>query len=96
MNNKETLSILLAQLANMTKKANSKDDAIKKGLDEYLYLDNYPMYGGYNLVSVSVVGGGHGNSFNSFPSCGGRVTAKVMIEKMRSFMDGISYAKQLN
>lgn len=75
----------------MTNEANSKDEAIKKGLKSYLYLDNYPMYGGYNLVRVDVVGGGHSTSFNSFSSCGNRVVAKVMIEKIRSFMDGINF-----
>ncbi len=91
MTNKETLSILLRQLCNMTNEANSKDEAIEKGLDSYLMLDNYPMYGGYNLIRVAVVGGGHNTSFNSFSSAGYRVTAKVMIEKMRSFMAGIGF-----
>jgi hypothetical protein len=49
------------------------------------------MYGGYNLVSVSVNGGGHSNSFNSFPSCGNRINGKAMIEKIRSFMDGLNF-----
>lgn len=75
----------------MTGEANSKQEAIDKGLKSYLMLDNYPMYGGYNLVRVNVVGGGHSTSFNSFSSCGNRVVAKVMIEKMRSFMDGINF-----
>ena len=95
MTTAKTLSILLAQLANMTNEATSKDEAISKGLSHYLYLDNYPMYGGYNLVKVAVQGGGHSQSFNSFSSCGGRVNGKVMAEKIRSFMDALEYAKQL-
>lgn len=94
MTTNQTLSILLRQLANMTGQAVSQDEAKEKGLAEYLYLDNYPMYGGYNLVSVGVQGGGHNSSFNSFPSAGGRVNGKVMIEKIRSFMAGISYARE--
>lgn len=93
MTNQKTLVILLTQLANMTNNATSKDEAKSKGLADYLYLDNYPMYGGYNLVKVDVNSGGHSNSFNSFSSCGNRITAKVMIEKIRSFMDALNYAK---
>jgi hypothetical protein len=91
MTTSKTLEILLSQLATMTNKAASKDEAINKGLNSYLSLDNYPMYGGYNLVSVSVNGGGHSNSFNSFPSCGNRINGKAMIEKIRSFMDGLNF-----
>lgn len=89
--NKKTLGILLVQLANMTNNATSKSEAIEKGLDSYLSLDNYPMYGGYNLIKIDVNSGGHEDSFNSFPSCGGRVKASVMIEKMRSFMAGLDF-----
>jgi len=91
MNNKTTLAILLQQLANMTNNAVSKNEAIEKGLDSYLALDNYPMYGGYNLIKVGVKNGAHYSSFNSFSSCGGRVPAKVMIEKMSSFMAGLDF-----
>jgi hypothetical protein len=91
MTTAKTLSILLKQLANMTNNAVSKDEAIQKGLDYYLYLDNYPMYGGYNLVRVDVKSGGHGTAFNSFSSCGGRINGKAMADKIRSFMDGLAY-----
>lgn len=93
MTNQKTLSILLTQLANKTNNATSKEEAIAKGLNSYLHLDNYPMYGGYNLVAVSVKGGGHSDAFNSFSSCGNRLKAAVMIEKIRSFMDGLTYGK---
>lgn len=91
MTSSKTLEILLSQLATMTDKATSKDEAISKGLESYLMLDNYPMYGGYNLVAVSVNGGGRSNAFNSFSSCGNRLIGKVMIEKLRSFMDGLNF-----
>jgi hypothetical protein len=93
MTSSKTLEILLSQLAEMTNKATSKDEAISKGLTSYLMLDNYPMYGGYNLVAVSVNGGSHSDAFNSFSSCGNRLSGKVMIQKLRSFMDGLTYNK---
>lgn len=95
MNNKQILVNLLIQLANVTGNAITKQEAISKGLGNYLSLDNYPMYGGYNLVRVNVLSGGHDSSFNSFPSCGGRVTASVMIEKIRSFINGVKYSKTI-
>ena len=93
MTNKKTLSILLLELAKMTNNANSPKSALEKGLKSYLALENYPMYGGYNLIFIDCQTGAHGTAFNSFSSCGGRVPAKVMIEKIRSFMAGISYSQ---
>jgi len=96
MTTQKTLAILLSQLANMTNEATNKEDAIKKGLKSYLMLDNYPMYGGYNLVRVSVTSGGHSDSFNSFSSCGNRIKGQAMIEKLRSFMAGLELANKLD
>ena len=86
---KERLNNLLLEIAKFTNQATTKEEAIEKNLNGYLYLDNYPMYGGYNLLKVDVNNGGHYTAFNSFSSYGNRLPAKVMIEKMESFIDGL-------
>lgn len=88
------LSSLLRELADLTNNATSKEEAIQKGLDSYLYLDNYPMYGGYNLVKVGVKNGGHYNAFDGFPSCGGRIKGLAMVQKLESFIFGLKYNKK--
>ncbi len=90
---KHQLQYLLEKVAKLTHKATSKNDAIEKGLISYLYLDNNPTFGGLNLVSVMIDGGGHSTSFKSFSSCGNRIKPDAMIQKMESFIDGLEYTK---
>ena len=90
-NYKKILDLLLLELAKKTNNAISKKEAIGKGLDKYLALDYYPLYGGYNLIAIDIHTGGHYEAFKSFSSCGNRLKAPVMVEKIRSFIAGLDY-----
>ena len=85
----EYIKSLVNRIAELTKKASSYNEAIEKGLNSYLTLDFNSNYGGYNLVSVNIEGGGHGTAFYCFSSCGNRLKYKDMVNKLESFICGL-------
>lgn len=91
-NYKKMLGFQLVALSNKVNIPCSRENAKETGAEFYLHLDNYPMYGGYNLILVNVKSGGH-YPFDMFPNCGGRVKAETMYNMIRSFINGINYAK---
>ena len=50
----QVLDILLSRVAEASGLTDTKEEAISKGQDKYLYLDCNFTYGGYSLVMVSV------------------------------------------
>lgn len=85
------LDELLKDIATLEGKAVSKDEAIKKGLTHYYYLEHNSIYGGYRVVSVSVDRGSHSGAFGG-NGCEARMKGKEMAIKL----EGILYTLEYN
>jgi hypothetical protein len=92
-NYKKMLGFQLEALSRIVNIPHTRETAKETGAKYYLHLDNYPMYGGYNLILVDVQSGGH-NPFSMFPSCGGRVNAETMYNMIKCFIYGMKYTKE--
>ena len=85
---RKILEFLLEAIANKTGQATSKEEAIKKGLDRFLWLDYASCYGGYRLVNVMVFGGGHSDAMGRCSSAT-RLKASVMETYLRGILTGL-------
>jgi hypothetical protein len=75
---------LVQELASKFNLATSKEDAINKGQERFIYCEFASCYGGYRLVMVGVSNGGHYGAFNE-SSCCKRRTKKEMV----SYLNGL-------
>ena len=82
------LNIILKDIETKLNLATSKEEAINKGLEMFLYLEYARHYGGYRLVNVLVKNGGHCNAFGE--SCSGsRKSNKEMTNYLEGLYNGI-------
>jgi hypothetical protein len=64
----------------------SKEDAISKSQEKYLWMDFASSYGGYRLVMVDVSSGGHYGAFNQ-SSCCRRMSKKEMVAYLNGLLN---------
>ena len=96
MKKNELLKELLSDLADITNQVTNKEQAILKGKDKYLFIEFASNYGGYRIVNVNIVNGGHSGAFGG-NGCEGRVNYKTMEVKLRALIAGVNYInKPLN
>ena len=84
------LNNLVKQICDLTGMSNNKAQAIEKGQDKYLALENAACYGGWRLINVGVNNGAHYGAFN-FGSTDARVKASEMATKLRGIIAGLEY-----
>lgn len=61
--------------------ASNKEEALSIGKDKYLQIDYSRTYGGYRLVNVNVINGGHSGAFGQ-SSCVARLPKSKMLAYM--------------
>ena len=87
----KNLNRLLDEICTISNQSMSKDDAISKGKENYLYIEYASHYGGYRLVNVGVLNGGHSGAFNE-SSCVGRKPLKQMTNYLEGILYGLEYS----
>jgi hypothetical protein len=87
MATRKTLEALLVEIAQNTNQATSEAQAIEMGKDRYLQLEYASVYGGYRVVNVKVVNGGHSGAFGG-NGCEARLSAKKMEINLRGVLEG--------
>lgn len=85
---RKTLDILVTEIADLLNLATSKEQAIEKGQDKYLYLEYASVYGGYRLVNVGVSNGAHYRALG-MSSTSARLKASEMETMLRGIITGI-------
>jgi len=93
MNKKELEAIIhihLETIGKITKRAISKTQAQELGHPAYLKFDNQPSYGGYRIVQVDTIGGGHSDVFG-FSDTEERVDEKTFERILRAFIKGLCF-----
>ncbi len=87
------LNDIVRQIADNLGLATSKDEAIKKGLDKYLALENAAVYGGWRIVNIGVNNGAHYGAFGG-NGTEARVKASEMMARLDGILTGIEYANK--
>lgn len=77
---------LIAQIKGL---AISEDEAIEKGLQSYLAVEHSSHYGGYRVVSVNILNGGHGGALGESSACSRRTKSK-MVDFLQGYLNAIS------
>jgi hypothetical protein len=77
---------LMCEVASKFNLATSKEDAINKSQEKYLWVDFASSYGGYRLVMVGVSNGGHYGAFNQ-SSCCRRMSKKEMVAYLNGLLN---------
>jgi len=94
MTNEQHLNSLLNNIAEITGEATSREQAIKKGHERYLYLENASIYGGWRLVGVGVNNGAHYGAFG-WNGCEPRLKYKLMVTKLEGILAGLNCLQTL-
>lgn len=89
------LNDVVRQIADRLGLATSKEEAVKKGLKKYLWLENSAIYGGWRIVNVGVENGAHYGAFGG-NGTEARVKAGEMMAKLDGILTGIQYAQADN
>ena len=89
MTNTQHLNSILESIAEITGEATSKDQAIEKGHERFLYIEYASAYGGYRLVSVGVNNGAHYGVFGG-NGCESRLKYKEMVIKLEGILAGLN------
>lgn len=87
---KKTLQYFVELIAEKANLATNKEQAIKMGLDKYLYLEYNSVYGGYRLVNVGINNGAHYGAFGG-NGCEANLKASNMLIKLRAINEGIVF-----
>lgn len=85
---KQQLEQLVNEIGSALNLATSKDQAIELGDKKYLYLEYASVYGGYRVVMVNVIGGGHSGALGE-SSCCSRRRASEMYNFLSGVLTGI-------
>ena len=83
------IKMLVKEIAELTNKPLTKEDAIKNNKSFYLEIEFSSHYGGYRLVNVSVVHGGHSGVFGESSSVERR-SRSVMEAYLEGLLNGIT------
>jgi len=89
MTNTQHLNSLLAEIAEITGEATSKEEAKEKGHERYLFIEYAAPYGGYRLVNVGVNNGAHYGAFGG-NGCEARLKYKEMVIKLNGILAGLN------
>jgi len=92
---KKDLQYFVELIAKKTGLATNKEQAIKLGLDKYLYLEYNSVYGGYRLVNIQVGTGAHYGAFGG-NGCEANLSASGMLIKLRAINEGLCFCKEFN
>ena len=84
------LNNLIKDICDITGMSNNKEQAVEKGQDKYLALENATCYGGWRLINVAVSNGACYGAFN-FGSTDARVKASEMATKLKGIIAGLEY-----
>jgi hypothetical protein len=68
--------------------ASNKEEAAQMGKDKYLHVEYSRTYGGYRLVNVNIVGGGHSGAFGQ-SSCVARLPKAKMLTYLCDVLDSL-------
>lgn len=88
------LNNLVKIICDITCMSNSKAQAIEKGQDRYIALENAVCYGGWRLINVGVNNGAHYGAFGG-NATEARLKASEMAAKLNGIINGIEYAKRV-
>jgi len=82
------VNILLKEICLKGGFASSKEEALQTGKNKYLQTEYNRTYGGYRLVNVNVVGGGHSGAFGQ-SSCVARLPKSKMLIYLCDVLDSL-------
>ncbi len=89
---KKELNSLLQEIADKLNLSTNKEQAIKQGQKQYLFLEYASIYGGYRVVNVGVENGAHYGAFGG-NGCEARLKAGEMAIKLRSILWSIEHTQ---
>lgn len=69
--------------------ASNKEEAVQMGKDKYLHVEYSRVYGGYRLVNVNVINGGHSGAFGQ-SSCVARLPKSKMLAYMWEVLESLA------
>lgn len=91
----KNLNSILEDIARVLNVSTSKEQAIEKGQNKYLFIEYARHYGGYRVVNIDVQTGGHSGAFGESPCCP-RVSLKVMTKYLEGVLFGVEYNSKNN
>lgn len=91
----KNLNRLLNKICILTGEVMTYDDAISKDKEKYLYIEYASHYGGYRVVNIGVLNGGHYGAFNE-SSCVARKPLKQMTNYLEGILYGLEYSAKKN
>jgi len=83
------IALLVSEIATETNDAVSYNQAIEMGKETYLTTEYASHYGGYRLVRVRTVSGGHCAPFKGMSDVEGRKKASEMETYLRGILIGM-------
>lgn len=89
MTNIQHLNSILADIAEITGEATSREQAHEKGHERFLFIEYAASYGGYRLVNVGVNNGAHYGAFGG-NGCESRLKYKEMVIKLEGILAGLN------
>ena len=92
MSTQKRIENLIAEIAKTAGLSNNKKSAIELGQTSYLTYENNSVYGGYRLIMVNVINGGHSGAFDG-NGCEARLKGPVFIVKLEGILAGLNTVK---